>query len=90
MAYAAVALENKAIIVVVSAVAYIDSHANFKRSNPVRSRRWLLRRPRSFPKEMMHVVFQHSQDVYTELGTQNANFKTVCEDYAKFHVVQNW
>jgi TRAP-type mannitol/chloroaromatic compound transport system substrate-binding protein len=83
--------EYKAVVEAASAVAHIDMQAKYDARNPaalktlVGSGTKLFR----FPKDMMDAAFKEATALYAEIGTTNASWKKIYEDFSAFRRDQN-
>jgi TRAP-type mannitol/chloroaromatic compound transport system substrate-binding protein len=90
-AFEALTPEYKAIVESAAAVAHIDMQAKYDALNPgalktlVGSGTKLFR----FPKDMMDASFKEATALYAEIGTTNAAWKKIYEDFSAFRRDQN-
>ena len=90
-AYDSLSGEYKAIIESAAAFAHTEMQAKYDSKNPAALRQLVAGGTKlfRFPKDLMEVAFKESMALYSELGTKNANWKKIYDDYSGFRREQN-
>ena len=89
-AYEALPASYKAMLEAACAEAWHATAAKYDVLNPAALRRLVATgtQLRPYPREVMTALYQAAQELYGELGTQNARFKRIYEHWDKFRVEQ--
>jgi TRAP-type mannitol/chloroaromatic compound transport system substrate-binding protein len=90
-AYDGLSAEYKAIVEAAASHAHVDMQAKYDARNPGALRQLVAAGTKlfRFPKDLMDASFKESMALYSELGTKNANWKKIYEDFANFRRDQN-
>jgi TRAP-type mannitol/chloroaromatic compound transport system substrate-binding protein len=83
--------EYKAIVEAAASHAHVDMQGKYDARNPAALKRLVAGGTKlfRFPKDMMEAAFKEAMALYSELGTTNASWKKIYEDYATFRRDQN-
>jgi TRAP-type mannitol/chloroaromatic compound transport system substrate-binding protein len=90
-AYEALTPEYKAMVECAAAVAHTDMQAKYDAKNPTALKQLVASGTKlfRFPKDVMDLAFKESMQLYSDIGTKNAQWKKIYEDMAKFRADQN-
>jgi len=90
-AFNALSAENQAIVTAAASHAHVTMQAMYDARNPQALKRLVAAgaKLQAFPKTVMDEAFTQAMGLYEEIGSKNANWKKVYEDYANFRREQN-
>jgi TRAP-type mannitol/chloroaromatic compound transport system substrate-binding protein len=90
-AWAALPADYQAIVKNASGFTHVDMQAKYDARNPAALKQLVANgaRLRPFPADMMSAAFKIAMQLYDELSANNANWKKVYADYARFRAGQN-
>jgi TRAP-type mannitol/chloroaromatic compound transport system substrate-binding protein len=90
-AYDGLSGENKAILEAAASEAHIVMQARYDARNPAALKQLVAAgsKLRAFSNDLMSQAFKHSEALYSEIGTKNADWKKIYADYSKFRADQN-
>jgi TRAP-type mannitol/chloroaromatic compound transport system substrate-binding protein len=85
-AYNGLSAENKAIVEAAAFQAATVMTARYDARNPAALKKLVAQGTKlfRFPKDVMDAAFKASQEVYAEIGSKNASFKKIHDDYMAF------
>ncbi|MBP6775994.1 MAG: ABC transporter substrate-binding protein [Piscinibacter sp.] len=85
-AYDGLSSEYKAVIECASAYCHVDMQAKYDGRNAAALKQVVGAgaKPFAFPKDLMDAAFKEAMALYSEIGTKNANWKKVYDDYSAF------
>lgn len=90
-AFNALPSEYQRFIEVASAETHLLMQAKYDARNPPALRKLVSQgaKLRPFPSDVMNAAFKASNELNGEIGSKNANWKKIYEDFAKFRAEQN-